>query len=1821
MRFLNILSLIRKLSKTFSTAQNMTNVTTFQQYLQSAFASGPWTTDEVIEFVLPLFEEVLSFHDNSKVGSFDKPDTVFLNNGRLDIDENFTHAPSSNLNAVQKLLEYQQISGYNITQRVLIDQDITQGKSEVVNLQIQPNSKEELKHPVYFPGYQCYELKVGHHDAQTDIFCLGLILGSAVMGLDLYDLEDLNQFVIYRSQPAGLNSRIHPTINALVTEMTELDRGHRRRDLAEIIQRLKFYRDYDPQREIDLSKLAMFEIKKPGDRKGFILSKLRNRLFDTTRRNRLLYYKPNTRFVNLTVSSVPIVLHYQSINPQLLFTWKNEISSQIVNQKDLSLNKYLRFEDHPYLNAQLNGIRQQSEYDKKEYGFSQLKLVVAFLHWHNLKEDIAERIQSPLLLLPVELERKKSLKEERFTLKILDNTAIINPVLSNHLKDLFGITLPESIDFDDVSMETFFELVQTKLHEAKQGVKLNYIDKPRIKIIYSIARQTINNYRKRLKLKGNTAFHQIDYSYSEDNYKPLGLELFRQKVQPKLSSLEFLLGSMPEDVQTENFSPTNAKAKGTFHLTDGENNPYSWDFDICNIVLGNFNYKKMSLVSDYNKINIENVGHPVFDELFSPHPKQPDQTNVENRPIDWYHVIFADPSQSKAVVNSRTGKSYIIQGPPGTGKSQTITNLIADFLANGKTVLFVCEKRAALDVVYHRLQQNSLAELCCYIHDSQGDKKEFIKDLKTVYDDFLKNKMDTTAIIAQRKFVLNKLLEDLDLLKVYHQQQCRASVESGINTQKLIERLLSVKANIPKLDEATIEAIPYYSEWIKFGETIGLLAKALEETGAEPQLANHPFKNLGGSLVNADSPFTLLNSFVNHSYDSIKQLSELISKHDIPPQHSSTLENIKNLIEDSHVLESLARSHNLRLVESSNPESRDFEQTFREYSQLQQSYLKALEGTKKWVKKFEKQEVEQALALAHKHEKSFFSFLNSNWRQLKKQLKQCYDFQAHQLKPAFSLVLQQLNEEYQIEEQARLAKANIEQQYKVSDIDIVHRGIESIRRKQGDAEVDFLLQHPQCNELVIKLSKLNNVLHQLEADLKQCLHDYKNKSLSQIKDEIATINSNADVLKDLLPSLRKFTELPEFLQHIIRKLPLTPIQAEAAMANKTLGLVLQNNIPFANSNYKALENIVKGIEKNYRELLKLNSDYIRSQKRQKFLDHYELSNMSTSVLTNEQKDLKKVYTEGRRILEHEMGKTMRYKSIRELASNDSGKVLKEIKPIWLMSPLSVSDSLPLSSNFFDVVIFDEASQITLEEGIPALFRAPQTIIVGDDKQMPPSNFFNAKTEDPEDLEMIEGEKEDEILSSEADSLLVQGSRKLNSTMLSWHYRSRHESLISYSNHAFYEAGLLTIPDKKSYQVDASLQEILHVDDGSKNARLLLEGGISFHYLPNSIYESRSNIHEAKYIANLVRELLINNIQDTIGIVAFSQEQQGIIEEAINNLAVMDKTFEDVLEKAYNRKDEGQFTGLFVKNLENVQGDERDIIIMSVCYGHDSNKKMLMNFGPINRKGGEKRLNVIFSRAKKHMAVISSIRHYHITNDYNDGANYFKCFLHYAECVSIGNMQLARTILDGLIANDQRKVKTTMEQSVTAKQVKESLERKGYLVNELVGQSNFKCSLAVKKKIEDPFYTLGILVDDAYHYQNHDIVEQYFLRPSILQSFGWKIANVYAKDWLENSDKILCELVNVLEEKHEPVIDEQLNKKPASNQEETQSKLLSTILFSADGQKFWEIVQQSNQVEIRSGKKDTKGQIQVKSFSNEDEARLAKEKFIEEKILEGYINAN
>lgn len=676
-----------------------------KDFLLNAFEDGNYATDDIIALIVPLLEEVLSLHADNLVAPFDKADAIFVFKNQLDINDSLTHQPINNLSKIKTLFTDYQAAGFTITGQSKIETNIHQSElNTFTNLNIHTNVHEVITHPVYVIGYGCFEHQFNHHDELTDIFCLGLLLGSFALGLDLYDVDDLTTFVEYRKNPVYYNQRIHPTISALITEMTELDRKKRANNLYEIIVKLQHYRDFNPEKQVDLSEVSGWINKDVSTRSHFILNKLKNRLYDTSKRNRLLYFKSNSRFVNLTVSSVPLVLHYQSINPSSLFIWNDDISTKVKKGKEISLNQYLRFEDHQYIGAQLDRIKAEAQKDTNEYGFSQLKLVVAFINWHNLNEDIHERIQSPLLLIPVEIIKRKALKEPQYTLQVKDSCAEVNPVIANYLKELYGFTLPDFIDLEETSIVEFYQLLKQQITAVNQGIQLNYIDKPRIKLIHSVAKQTATVFNRRLQKQNRVgnSYKNLPYSYQAENYKPLGLEIFKNKIEQKPSYLEFLVNdNIKLGFQNIGGSelPETVKERKLFELQDSESNPYSWDIDVCNIVVGNFNYKKMSLVGDYNFITNNNIEHQVFETLFSDKPKTLHQHtyNLTN-PNDWFHVVTADPTQTKAILQAREAESFIIQGPPGTGKSQTITNLIADFIANGKNVLFVCEKRAALDV-------------------------------------------------------------------------------------------------------------------------------------------------------------------------------------------------------------------------------------------------------------------------------------------------------------------------------------------------------------------------------------------------------------------------------------------------------------------------------------------------------------------------------------------------------------------------------------------------------------------------------------------------------------------------------------------------------------------------------------------------------------------------------------------------------------------------------------------------------------------------------------------------------------------------------------------------------------------------------------------------------------------------------------------------------------------------------------------------------------------------------------------------------------------
>jgi len=769
-------------------------------------------------------------------------------------------------------------------------------------------------------------------------------------------------------------------------------------------------------------------------------------------------------------------------------------------------------------------------------------------------------------------------------------------------------------------------------------------------------------------------------------------------------------------------------------------------------------------------------------------------------------------------------------------------------------------------------------------------------------------------------------------------------------------------------------------------------------------------------------------------------------------------------------------------------------------------------------------------------EESLLAWLKPGWWRLRAILKRSYDFRSHLVRPSWTQVLSALDKEYALLGELNEQREAIARAYEIdTDVSRMIERIADMQTALGELP-DWivrihaaLLGSDKAARIVERMVEADDALGSLATELDKIVEEHGDYAFDRLRADLDGVLDSLDDLPAFLQCLTELAAMPQPLSTALRTLPLTPSHVEAATADRSLQDAYRSQRDLRRFSGKARRRHVDRLERLYDEWLDSNAVEIRQRAHRRFLENIHTSSLPTAQLTTEEKEFKRRYNRGRRELEHEFGKSMRYKSIRDLVSEESGEVVKDLKPVWLMSPLSVSDTQPLDTTYFDVVIFDEASQITLEEAIPSIFRACQAIVVGDEMQLPPTDFFSAKRggDDEEEL-LVEEDGELVQYDLESNSFLNHAAKNLPSTMLGWHYRSRDESLISFSNWTFYDGRLLTVPEESLPTGDRPPLRATGPGDARSGATALLARSISFHFMENGVYDKRRNRAEADYIAHLVRELLRQRGGRSIGIIAFSEAQQDEIEGALARLAQDDKQFGSLLDAEQEREVDGQFVGLLVKNLENIQGDERDVIILSVCYGYAPSGKMLMNFGPINKSGGEKRLNVAFSRAKHQMALVSSVHSGDVTNDYNDGANCLKNYLRYAEAVSIGDTEAARRVLHGMSRwDDAMEDGDGQTSDPVAEQIADALTRRGFLVDRAVGQSHFRCDLAVRRD-GDKVYRLGILVDNQAYYEQSDLLERDMMRPKLLKNFGWQVTFVLAKEWYEDEAAVLDRLLQLLE---------------------------------------------------------------------------------------------
>lgn len=416
-------------------------------------------------------------------------------------------------------------------------------------------------------------------------------------------------------------------------------------------------------------------------------------------------------------------------------------------------------------------------------------------------------------------------------------------------------------------------------------------------------------------------------------------------------------------------------------------------------------------------------------------------------------------------------------------------------------------------------------------------------------------------------------------------------------------------------------------------------------------------------------------------------------------------------------------------------------------------------------------------------------------------------------------------------------------------------------------------------------------------------------------------------------------------------------------------------------------------------------------------------------------------------------------------------LLAQFCPCMLMSPMSVAQFLEVKKDMFDLVIFDEASQIPTNEAVGAMSRGKAVVIVGDTKQMPPTTFFtsNKTTEEEFDVDDLESILED------CQAL------KMPSLLLSWHYRSKHESLISFSNNEYYENKLNTFP-----AVDDQERRVVYVPVKGTYQK----GG------------SRSNKNEAIAVVNEIeRRLSDEKLRKlSIGVISFNVQQQYLIEDLL----------EARMEKNRQLKAWAEESGepIFIKNLENVQGDERDVILFSIGYGPDKNGKISMNFGPLNLTGGERRLNVAVTRSRYEMMVFSSlhVKDIDLRRTNAKGVQGLHRFLDYAE---------NGTLIENAYFQDNQQ----MEKVITM-QIARRLEEKGLKVNTFVGKSRFKVNIAILDSQNEGKYRLGILLDDKIYHAIPTMSDREIVQPSVLKSLDWKLKRVWTLDWFERPEHVI-----------------------------------------------------------------------------------------------------
>ena len=1078
--------------------------------------------------------------------------------------------------------------------------------------------------------------------------------------------------------------------------------------------------------------------------------------------------------------------------------------------------------------------------------------------------------------------------------------------------------------------------------------------------------------------------------------------------------------------------------------------------------------------------------------------KLTDNNNLERdlTPSKIYNVVDADSSQAKVIYEILQGKNMVIQGPPGTGKSQTITNIIASNLVKGKSVLFVSEKKAALEVVKRRLENIGLGDLVLELHSEKTNKKDVLHSIeqtlslgepKDEEDNELEKKYDLTKFeLDEYKRIVNSTISNssLPLIEVYGEALKIKNRLDELNVRfpRMSFKDISIwshddfsrKLDIAKEFEALVLRVGKIEKHPLYGITLEHCLPYEQVTLKEK------LSDLEDSLADLISTISEIGSiFQNKSINTLFDSGRLINSiNALEKYRSLALINVSDLYllsssDDVTNLIKLAKNFQEEIKkeykDTAYLESKEYVNKYEEYEKL--SFFKKkkseipLELNKYFflnkvgnkdrknlylhLKKYNLLMSNEAM-FKYLFKDEYKGLFSTDWNHIINLLNPAKEFlEKLSNYSILSQTRQVIYSEEKIDELIDLRQTYFERKKDFEDklhSFFTFAAFDSLKR------FDYNYWYLDCSFVELKriihswIINIDSVIDVVRYN--SLVHEFKNEGMEDLLNYY--YDTNKVEYLDLILSFEYYDALINY----------------AYSLNSTLSSFKEFKIERLISLFKELD--AKMMVENIKKVLKV---------------HYSLM----PKINDNSKDMA--------LIRRELNKKRNKMPIRRLLLKASSAILK-IKPVFMMSPISVASFLPPKEVVFDLVVFDEASQVRPVEAFGALLRAKQIVVVGDSKQLPPTNFFDNLTNKYDEVN-----DEDYDVSNMESILTLLLAMNIPQRTLSWHYRSRNRSLISLSNNEFYEGELKVFPS-------------VYDSDPSK--------GLVFNYIKDSFYArgtTRVNKIEAKEVIKAVFEHAKNNRDLSLGVASFSLAQQ---EELY-------KEFEAQLKKCTDEEVKSFFTmhkdePFFIKNLESVQGDERDVIFISIGYGYDEDGHITMDFGPLNKDGGERRLNVLITRAKVKCEVFSNITCNDINLSKTDakGVVALKRFLDYAQNRIIYLNRNKESCSDDFIDF-----------------IYDKLLDYGYVVDKNIGK-DVGIDLAIFDKAKNR-YVVGLECDGGAYKNLVNTTDRERIRRNVLKSLGWKIYHVWSPDFYRNPKNEFDKILDFIQEASEEEESEEIKK--------------------------------------------------------------------------------